>query len=116
MADYTLTWKGAAVLAKVRAGAVRGLTEVDLRGEAAIKAELYPGHGKLTGALQRGVTGEPAQAVRPTLVRGRIAVKGIPYARRINRRYRYMEQGYATVRPRITGIVTDAIRREVGDG
>jgi len=109
-----LTWNGPAILAKARAGAVAGLSEVDLRIEAAAKGELYPGHGKRTGTLQRGIVGEPAEAVSPTLVRGRVAVKGVRYARVIERRYRYLAKGYGAVRPQIAGIVSGRIRQELG--
>jgi hypothetical protein len=111
---YTLTWKGDALLAKARRGAVRGLTEADQRIEAAAKAELYPGHGVLTGALRRGIVGEEAQEVSATLVRGRVAVKGIRYARVIERRYRYLRNGFEKERPRLGQVITRAIKAEVG--
>lgn len=109
-----LTWNGPAILAKARAGAVAGLTEVDQRIEGEAKAELYPGHGLLTGALRRGIVGEEAQAVSATLVRGRVAVKGIPYARVIERRYGYLKNGWRKVRPRAAGIVTARIKEAIG--
>jgi hypothetical protein len=110
---YRLTWNGPDVLAKARRGAVVGLTEVDLRVEAAAKAELYPGHGKLTGTLQRGITGEPAQEVSSTRVRGRVAVKGVPYARVIERRYGYLANGWKKEQGRAGDIVAAAIKAEV---
>lgn len=114
MSGYTLNWKGPEILARARAGAERGLTEVDQRTEAGAKEELYPGHGLLTGALRRGVVGEAAQAVSPTLIRGRVAVKGIPYARAIERRYGYLKKGWEKVQPRAGSIVTSAIKEAIG--
>jgi hypothetical protein len=110
---YSLDWRGQAYLDRARRGAVRGLTEFDLRIEAAQKQELYPGHGKLTGFLQRGIVGEEAQIVSPTLVRGRVATKGVRYARPINRRYRYAKAGYDKVRSSGREIIMRAIRQEL---
>lgn len=109
-----LTWNGPAILAKARAGAITGLTEVDQRTEAAAKAELYPGHGLVTGVLRRGIVGEDAQAVSDTRVRGRVAVKGVPYARVIERRYGYLKKGWEQVRPRAGEIVSAAIKEAIG--
>lgn len=114
--SYQLTWRGPELLAKARAGAVKGLTEVDQRTEAAAKAELYPGHGLLTGTLRRGIVGEEAREVSATLVRGRVAVKGVPYARVIERRYGYLKAGWEKVRPRAGGIISERIKEAIGNG
>lgn len=111
---YSLTWRGPELLARARRGAVAGLTELDQRIEASAKAELYPGHGLLTGALRRGIVGEEAQAVSPTRVRGRVAVKGIPYARVIERRYGYLKQGWEKERPRAGAVVSGRIKEAIG--
>ncbi len=113
MAGFTLQWNSQALLDKARRGAVRGLTEVDLRIEAEAKSELYPGHGLLTGALRRSIVGEEAQEAGPTTARGRVVTKGIRYAARLHRRYGYLRKGYEKVKPRIREIVTDAIRQEL---
>lgn len=114
----TLTWRGEEILERARQGAVRGLTELDQRIEAGAKAELYPGHGLLTGALRRSIVGEPARVESPTRVVGRVAAKGVRYARRINRRYRYLEAGYGKARPRARDIlgrhIKDAINGSGG--
>ncbi len=109
-----LTWRGPEILAKARAGAIAGLTELDLRVQASAQAELYPGHGLLTGALRRGVVGEPAQAVSATLVRGRVAVKGIPYARAIERRYGYLAKGWQKERGGAGARVSARIKEAIG--
>lgn len=116
MPPYRLTWTGPRVLERARAGAVRGLTEAGLRIEGAAKAELYPGHGKRTGTLQRAIAGEPAQAVSPTRVRVRVAVKGVRYARVIERRYGYLRAGYRATKGQIRRIVSEAIKDEVERG
>jgi hypothetical protein len=110
---YSLTWNGPAVLEKARRGAVRGLTEVDQRIEAEAKQELYPGHGLLTGTLRRSIVGEDATEAGPTTVRGRVATKGVRYARVIHRRYRYLRNGYEKVKPRFSEIVSRAIKAEL---
>jgi hypothetical protein len=84
--------------AKLRRAAQATLTEIDLRIEAAAKAELYPGHGKRTGVLQRSITGEAA-TVHGSKVRGRVATKGVRYGRRINALYDFFPIAVSRVRP-----------------
>lgn len=63
-----------------------------LKVEAKAKEELYPGHGKITGYLQRSITtGDPQRSASGVVVR--VGTKGVPYARRINQRYEYLQQG-----------------------
>lgn len=111
---YRIDWRGPELLDKARAGAVTGLTELDLRVQASAQAELYPGHGLLTGALRRGVVGEEATAVSDTLVRGRVAVKGIPYARVIERRYGYLAAGWRKEQPQAGTRVSARIKEAIG--
>jgi len=47
------TWRGEEVLQKATIAASGGLAEFGLEAEKAAKQELYPGHGYLTGTLQR---------------------------------------------------------------
>lgn len=99
-----LTWKGPEVLAEIQQRAVRALTEIDLRIETEAKAELYPGHGKRTGTLQRSIQGTPGSVVG-TRVRGKVGTKGVRYARRIHRRYEYILKGFRRVQPMASAIV-----------
>jgi hypothetical protein len=116
MPTYQLTWQGPALLAKAMRGAVQGLSEFDLRAEGEAKQQLYPGHGKITGTLQRAIVGEPAQSISDTRARGRVAVKGVPYARPIERRYGYLRKGLERVKPRGMDIIGRAIREALRDG
>jgi hypothetical protein len=97
-------WKGNAIKAQFREAAAAALTEIDLRIETAAKRELYPGHGKRTGALQRSIYGEPGQVSGKRVV-GRVGTRGVPYALRMHRRYQYLANGVKTVRPRAAAIL-----------
>lgn len=90
-----------------------GVTEIDLRIEAAAKAELYDGHGKVSGNLQRAIAGEVA-TVQGRYVRGRVAVKGIPYAKKIHDRYKYLAVGADKVRPRFGSVIQKHVRGKRG--
>lgn len=105
------TWKGDAVLKDVAQRAANGLTEIDLRIESEAKAELYEGHGKRSGNLQRAIQGGVA-TVQGTYVRGQVAVKGIPYAMYIHRLYKYITIGLNRVRPRAPEILSKHMRRK----
>lgn len=99
-----VSWRGRAVETAITQRLVAALTEIDLRIEAEAKAELYPGHGKVTGALQRSITGEPGR-IEGSRVVGRVATKGVPYARVMHARYRYLTIGLERVRPSALAIV-----------
>ena len=50
-----VNWQGKKVLAKITPGLVNGLVEFSGAVEQASKRQLYPGHGFLTGSLQRSL-------------------------------------------------------------
>lgn len=95
-------------------GAAEGLTEADLRIQTAAQAELYPGHGVRSGTLRRSISGEPGRVISLIRAEGRVTTRGVPYARIINLRYRYMENGYAKVKSRIKTIVAERMKRRLG--
>lgn len=99
-----LKWNGTQLLAQKAARLAEALTEIDLRIEAEAKKELYPGHGKVTGTLQRAIQGATAR-VEGRRVRGSVGVKGVPYALRIHRRYGYIAEGVTRVGPQAMDIV-----------
>jgi hypothetical protein len=80
------------------------LTEIDLRIETEAKAELYPGHGKITGFLQRGIFGEPAR-IEGKRIRGRVGTRGVRYALPIHRRYKFLTKGLERIKPKALDIV-----------
>lgn len=80
------------------------LTEIDLRIETAAKAELYPGHGKMTGTLQRSIFGEPAR-IEGKRVRGKVGTRGVRYALPVHRKYKYIHKAVEKVRPKALDIV-----------
>lgn len=106
----TVHWKGKQVAERRARILIDALTEIDLRIEAEAKAELYPGHGKLTGTLQRSITGEPARQ-DGRVIRGRIATKGVRYARRIHGLYEYLTRGMRKVKPHVKAIVAVHTKR-----
>ncbi len=94
----SMLWYGDKLKAKARKAAQAALTEIDLRIEAEAKAELYPGHGKRTGVLQRSITGEAA-TIHGSKVTGRVATKGVRYGRRINALYDFFPIAVRRVKP-----------------
>lgn len=92
MSGFKLTWKGEQTLDALAARLAPALDRHLLKIEAKAKAELYPGHGKLTGALQRSIGTEPSRREGRRLV-GKVVTRGIPYARLIHRRYQYLTRG-----------------------
>lgn len=104
-----LNWRGAAVRAAIANRIADGLTEIDQRIETFAKAELYPGHGKRSGNLQRSIFGDKARVAGNRAV-GRVGSRGVRYALRLHERYRYIIIGVEKVRPLAPGI----IRRHAG--
>lgn len=104
MATSMLVWKGPQVLEELTSRVSRALDQIDLQIEASAKAELYPGHGKITGTLQRSIQTIPARRIGMRVVGG-VKTAGVPYAALINRRYHYMEQGLAKARPSFAGLM-----------
>lgn len=97
---------------QIAQAAVDTVTEVDLRIEGAAKGELYPGHGKVTGALQRSITGAPG-TLQGSMARGRVSTKGIKYAKRIHRLYHYLTEGVIKVRPMVPAIFARKMKERV---
>lgn len=95
---HKLTWQSAAARTRAQQQAINALNEIDGRIETGGKRELYPGHGKRTGVMQRAIQAEPARVEGPK-VRGRIAVKGVPYALRMHKRYQYLAIPLKAIKP-----------------
>lgn len=104
MSHSRVKWRGDALKREIAEDCVRGLDEIDLRIEEAAKAELYPGHGKLTGTLQRDIQAQPARW-QGTKVVGRVGTRKLRYAMRIHQRYRYLTIGLEKVRPSAKAIL-----------
>jgi hypothetical protein len=109
MAAAKLTWRGPQVRAEIARRCAEALTEIDLRIETEAKAELYPGHGKVTGNLQRSIQGAPGR-IEGKRVRGKVGTKGVRYARRIHRLYTYLIVGFRRVQPQAGAIVEKHVR------
>mgnify|MGYP003372583180 CR=1 FL=1 len=103
MANSLLHWQGPQVLEQIASQLIARLDRADLLIEAKAKTELYPGHGKITGILQRSILRIPARRQDMRIVGG-VKTAGVPYAALIHRRYRYLEQGFLKARPNFVGI------------
>lgn len=137
MSRTHLNWRGDQAEDEIIRTLSAALTEIGLRIEGEAKKELYPGHGKLTGTLQRSVHAaspdynfssdnvnpgaRTAERSNPgTLVPERrghrllIAVgSGMEYALAIHLLYRYIMNGLSRVRPQALAIVKKhAARRQ----
>jgi hypothetical protein len=88
-----LIWKGSEVAEAIRAKAAAAMTEFTGRVETAAKGELYPGHGKRTGTLQRAIQAGSVQSDK-SRVKGSVGVKGVRYALKIHRLYQYIVKGF----------------------
>lgn len=99
-----IKWLGQQVTAEIAQRAVDALTEIDLRIESEAKQQLYEGHGKRTGNLQRAIIGEAATQQGSRVV-GVVGVKGVPYAMRIHDRYGYITEAVDQVKGQALDIV-----------
>jgi hypothetical protein len=90
--SVNLKWNGEQTLEAAAARLAPLLDQHTLKIEAKAKAELYPGHGKITGTLQRSIGTTPARREGRRLI-AKIATRGVPYARAIHRRYEYLTRG-----------------------
>ncbi len=98
-------WRGDAVQKEIASRAASAMDEITLRIEAAAKRELYPGHGKRSGNLQRAIQAGPSR-VEGDRVIGSVGVKGVKYALRIHALYQYIVKGYQQVAPQAMAILS----------
>ena len=105
-----LIWRGDDVQKEIAVRAQAAVDEINLRIEAGAKRELYPGHGKRTGTLQRGIQTEPARTQGSRVI-GSVGVKGVKYALRIHRLYQYILKGLERVRPQADAILRKHVTR-----
>lgn len=105
-----LEWNGPTVLADIAQRAANGLHQFDLRLESGAKRELYPGHGKVTGTLQRSIQAFPIEQ-RGNVLRGGVGTRGVPYAKEIHDRYRYIVVVFERLKGRALDIIAEAVAR-----
>lgn len=106
----SLDWCGPQVLREIAERAVDAVTEIDQRIETEAKTELYPGHGKRTGTIQRAIQGD-AGRIAGNVVQGKVGVKGVRYALRIHRMFEYIIVGLERVRPLAAGILSRHVKK-----
>lgn len=104
-----LNWRGDELFAAFETAAVDALNEIDGRIVTESQKELYPGHGKRTGRLQRSIQADPAVSSGGR-VRGRAGSRGVRYARGIHNRYEYMTKGLRRVAPKAPAILKKHLR------
>ena len=105
-----VTWHGQQVLAQIAQRAAEALTEIDQRIETEAKTELYPGHGKQSGTLQRAIRGDVGH-VEGNVVKGKVGAKGVRYALRIHRKYEYITKALERVKPQALAILSKHVKR-----
>lgn len=84
---------------EIEADLIKSVNRHNLKAQRLAQKELYPGHGKLTGTLQRSIQVEPARRIGLFTIRGYLRTRGVPYARRIHRKYRYLTIGMRKAGP-----------------
>lgn len=137
---WRLEWRGPELQRELEQAARSALTEIGLRIEAEAKKELYPGHGKITGTLQRSIHVAPlgypwqsdrTQASQNTAELGGQDVEpvkdgtvlylevgsGLEYAMAVHQGhhafsgYHYITKALEAVKPRVADILQSAARR-----
>lgn len=109
---HRLLWKGDLVKQAAVRAAINAITEIDGRIETEAKRELYPGHGKRSGTLQRSIQGQPG-VLDGDRVRGRVGTKGVRYALIIHKRYNYIVEGLQKVKPNTAAILGKHLKKEL---
>ncbi len=104
-----LDWKGNEVYDAIKAKVVAGVDKADLVIESASKAELYPGHGKRTGTLQRAIQALPIKDEGSRVIGG-VGVRGVKYALRIHALYSYILNGLDKTRGQVAAIIGGAVK------
>lgn len=128
MAEAEVHWEGPEATELIIQALKDALTEIGLRIESEAKKQLYPGHGKVTGTLQRSIhaasPNHPFQSEnvtpdRSTPERGQGRVEpelrgdtlwvavgtGMEYALFIHTLYQYLTTALNMVAPQAMGIV-----------
>lgn len=98
------------LIEQMAARLVPALDEIDMRIEATAKRQLYPGHGKLTGTLQRSIHSTPARRQGGQVV-GAVGTEPLDYALKIHLLYRYLLIGLEKTQPQALGIIERHARR-----
>jgi hypothetical protein len=129
-----VNWKGGLAEGQIEQALSAALVEVGQRIEGEAKKQLYPGHGKVTGTLQRSIhaasadysfrndhikpgTGSPERgggAPIPRRSGNRLVIAvgtGMEYAMMVHLRYGYLRVAFNKVQPRVLEIVRQYIAR-----
>lgn len=105
-----MEWRGDEITDEIAARLRNALDEINLKIEGEAKAQLYPGHGKRTGTLQRSIHAEPAKREGNNKIQGSVG-SNVVYARVIHDRYGYITAGLEAVKPQ----ALDIVRKHCGD-
>jgi hypothetical protein len=110
-----VAWYGDRVLEAALQGALAAAQKIGLKIEDEAKDQLYPGHGKLHGVLQRSIVADPPRVTGRRRVQFRVGPRGLKYAGKIERRYSYMRIGADRVRPQAPAILAKHLLDALGD-
>lgn len=104
--EIKLTWLGDQIREKIATAAIEAVDEINGRIATAAMAELVPGHGKRTGTLQRDIQTTPARREDMRVI-GAVGNSQVTkaYALVIQRRYEYLTNGFAAVKPQSRSIL-----------
>ena len=134
MSKSYVNWKGGLAEGQIEQALSAALVEVAQRVEGEAKKQLYPGHGKVTGTLQRSLhaasadynfrsdnvkpgPGAPERGGAVPVPRrsgNRLIVAvgtGMEYAMMVHLRYGYLRVAFNKVQPRVLEIVRQYIAR-----
>lgn len=134
MSKSYVNWKGSLAEGQVEQALSDALVEVAQRIEGEAKKQLYPGHGKVTGTLQRSIhaasadynfrgdhvkpgPGSPDRSGGMPVPRrsgNRLVVAvgtGMEYAMAVHLRYGYLRVAFNKISPRVLEIVRRYIAR-----
>ena len=104
MTTTKLNWLGKEVSQAISQKLASGLNKFDEQVARRAKANLYPGHGYLTGRLQTSITNRQVRMEGSLLV-GAVGAYGIKYGMRIHDLYQYIEKALEDERGNAISII-----------
>jgi hypothetical protein len=108
MSEIRVIWHGKEFMRRVERASRGALDETAAASVLVAQADLYPGHGLITGILQGSIQARAARQTR----RGQLATWGsfdVNYAGPIERRYGYLRKAMDVENPKIARRIEDRL-------